>query len=300
MKEKTKNVMLSGDPLRKAQRRFFPGGEMKIIRLFAVLWFFAAVPAFAAQPGGLKELYVYPSFQYFTWKELSNGRQILKETGPLFGIGAAVAVEGLKLDRGGSLTIRGKAELFGSVVDYDGETLPPNILPVNSDVVYFGAKNEIDLGWRYSTGNFSVEPFSGIGFRWWRRNLQNSATRDAKGNIVQVRGYEEEWRSLYSRVGLRGYYIVSKDIRIFAEAGAKYPFDTENRVDFPGIGDVSVGPGGEWSAFAEIGAKYKWFRPSIFYEGFRYSGSPVDAASRLFQPKSESDIIGVNLGVAFR
>jgi hypothetical protein len=273
---------------------------MKITRLFAVLSLFTAAPAFAVQPGGLKELYVYPSFQYFTWKEFNNGRRLLMESGPLFGVGAAVALEGLRLNSGGSLTIRGKAELFGSVVDYDGETQPPNVLPVNSDVIYFGTKNEVDLGWRYSTGNLSIEPFGGIGFRWWRRNLQNSATSDAEGNFVQVGGYEEEWRSFYSRVGLRSDYVVSKDIRIFAEAGAKYPFDTENRVDFPGIGDVTVGLGGEWSAFAEIGTQYKWFRPSIFYEGFRFSRSPVDAASRLFQPKSESDIYGVNIGVAFR
>jgi hypothetical protein len=61
---------------------------------------------------------------------------------------------------------------------------------------------------------------------------------------------------------------------------------------------VTVKPGGRWSAFAELGAQYKWFRPSVFYEGFRYSDSPPSKG--LFQPKSDSDIIGVNLGFAFR
>ncbi len=274
---------------------------MKTARLLAILWLLAAVPAYAAESDGLKELYVYPSFQYFTWEEFNAGQRLVRETGPLFGAGAAVTLEGPKLDGGSSLTLKAKAELFGSVVDYDGhaqDLQTGELIPADTDVTYFGTKGEIDLGWRYTAGDWFLEPFGGAGIRWWLRDIHNGTATDAGGNIVQVQGYEEDWLSAYARVGLRGGYSVAKDFRIFAEAGAKYPFYTENSADFPGVGSVTVKPGGEWSAFAEIGAQYKWFRPSVFYEGTRYSASPV--VNGLFQPKSESDIIGVNFGVAFR
>jgi hypothetical protein len=271
---------------------------VKLTGIFAILCLLAAFPAAAAESGSLKELYIYPSFQYFTWEEFHSGRRLLKETGPLFGAGAAFLFEGPKLDGCNPLTFKGKAELFGSVVDYDGETQPPNTLPVKTDITYFGTKGEFDLGWRYTVGFLFLEPFGGAGIRWWLRDIHDSTATDTSGNTVPVSGYQENWFSAYARVGLRGGYAVAKDFRIFAEAGAKYPFYTQNSVDFLGVGQVTVKPGGEWSAFAEVGARYKWFRPSVFYEGFRYSDSP--AVSGLFQPQSESDIIGVNLGFAFR
>lgn len=271
---------------------------MKFTRLMAILWIFSAAPAFAANPVGLNELYIYPSFQYFQWEEYNAGQRLLRETGPMFGVGAAVGLEGPSLDIGDFLTLKAKAELFGSVVDYDGQTQPPNPLPVNTDVVYFGTKGEVDLGWRFAFGALFLEPFGGAGMRWWLRNLQDSTSRDENGNNVRVSGYEEDWVSVYARVGLRSGFNVNRDLRVFAEAGAKYPFYTTNNADFPGKGPVTVKPGGEWSAFAEVGAQYKWFRPSVFYEGFRYSDSPP--SNGLFQPKSDSDIIGVNLGFAFR
>ena len=271
---------------------------MKLTSLLALLWIFVAAPAFAAESGALTELYIYPSIQYFQWEEFHAGQRLLRETGPMFGVGAMVGLESPKLDIGNTLTFRAKAELFGSVVDYDGQTQPPDPLPVETDVIYFGTKSEIDLGWRYTFGSLYLEPFGGAGVRWWLRDLQDSTTRDEIGNNVRVIGYREDWVSAYARVGLRSGFNVAKDVRVFAEAGAKYPFYTTNSADFPGEGSVTVKPEGEWSAFAEIGAQYRWFRPSVFYEGFRYSASPP--SSGLFQPKSDSDIIGINLGFAFR
>jgi hypothetical protein len=270
---------------------------MKTFRLLVVTWLLAATPAFAGGLDGVNEFYLYPSFQYFQWEEFDAGGRILKETGPLFGAGAAVSLESPKLDSANSMTFKAKVELFGSVVDYDGETQPPNAVPVGTDVTYLGTKGEIDVGLRHTIGAVFLEPFGGAGIRWWLRDLHDTTAVDAGGNSVRVQGYEEEWLSAYVRVGLRGGYTVAKNFRLFAEAGAKYPFHTENSVDFPGV-SVTVKPQGKWSAFAEIGAQYGWFRPSIFYEGFRYSDSPV--VDGLFQPRSESDIIGVNLGIAFR
>jgi hypothetical protein len=271
---------------------------MKKMALLAFLWLCMSVPALAAGTGGLEELYVYPSIQYFTWKEFHGGSRLLRETGPLYGAGAAATLENPVLDENNYLTLNARVELFGNVVDYDGQTQAPNPLPVKTEVTYFGTKGEIGVGWRHAFGPFYLEPFGGTGIRWWHRDIHGTMTADANGNAVSVQGYVEEWLSGYARAGLRSGYIVSKNFRVFAEAGAKYPFYTENRADYPDAGSVTVKPRGELSAFAELGALYKWFRPCIFYEGFRYSKSPI--VNGLFQPDSEGDIIGVQLGVSFR
>ena len=89
--------------------------------------------------GGVREFSAYPSLQYFTWEEFVGGRRILQEKGLLYGAGAAVALDLLQTDAG-VLTLRGKGELFGGVVDYDGQTQAS--LPANTDVSYFGTKAE--------------------------------------------------------------------------------------------------------------------------------------------------------------
>ncbi len=275
---------------------------MRLGALLAVVsWIFAVVPSYGAGTSGLDELYLYPSFQYFQWEEYHAGQRLLRETGPLFGAGAAAVLVGPKLDNDSFFTLKAKAELFGSVVDYDGhaqDLQSGERFPIKTDVTYFGTKGEADLGWRYTVGRICLEPFGGVGIRWWLRDLQDTTSVDANGNSVPVSGYEEDWLSAYSRVGLRGGFAVAADVRVFAEAGAKYPFYTRNSTDFPGVGSVTVKPGGRWSAFAELGVRYKRFRPSVFYEGFRYADSPPSKG--LFQPKSDSDIIGVNLGYTFR
>lgn len=257
-------------------------------------------PSFAA---GLEEMYIYPYVEYFSWREYSDGgSRIVKESGPIFGAGSAATLNLY----GKSLILRGKAEIFGGQVDYDGQTqqdINParSELPVKTDVAYFGGKLETDLGWRFSADSSSIEPFFGLGYRGWSRDLKSSSTTDRNGNPVFVGSSQETWHTLYTRFGLRGDYDVTNAVRIFAEAGAKYPLLNRNEANVAGS-DVTVKPEQEWSAFAEAGLRYKWFRPSVYYEGFRFRRSPDvhQGGYIIWQPKSESDIVGLSLGIMFR
>jgi hypothetical protein len=183
-------------------------------------------------------------------------------------------------------------------VHYNGQTQDGE--PVKTDVIYFGTKAESDLGWRFACGSGSFEPFAGLGYRWWLRALQSSVTDDA--NRFPVNGASESWQSFYTRVGGRAAWSFTREFTLFAEAGGKYPFHNENRADFPGTDGVTIRPGSEWSAFAEIGVTYKRFRPTLYYEGFRFSRSPVVPIGNnlgVLQPRSDSDIFGINLGWVF-
>lgn len=280
---------------------------MKVIRLAVVFLLFSAESTFAASFGGVEELYLGPSIQYFQWKENWGGREVVKESGPLFGFGAGIDVNLLQTEASGALKLKGKLEMFGGDVDYDGEITSSNPafdgIPVNSDVVYFGMRQEMDLGWRLPLKAVAIEPFAGIGYQWWMRDISDAATLARNGVPLAVNGYTEWWDTAYCRLGARGRYDVSDQLRFFAEAGAKYPFYTENSADYPFYGTVTVKPEGDWSAFAEAGFRYKRFRTSFFYEGLRYSrsaGVPISPTTVLLQPASESDIFGISFSWAIR
>jgi len=232
---------------------------------------------------------IYAKVESFTWKEYGdNGSQLLKESGPIYAVGGSVSP-----DTVGSLVLRAKGELFIGTVDYDGQTQSGR--PVETDTDYTGLKAEGDLGWRITeTDDCSLEPFVGLGYRRWQRDIQ-----DTVGAI----GYEETWRSLYSRLGIRGEYTGSGQLTAFAEAGVKMPLSTENKVDLSvmGLPTVTLRPGNEASAFAETGLKWIRFKASLFYEGMRFSKShPVIVSNvRVWQPESKADIFGINVGMDF-
>ena len=277
---------------------------MKIIGMLAICLALMVPPAFAGNYGGVEEWYLYPSLQYFSWEEFNNGRHLLTEEGPLFGIGGGARFD-LYRKR---LMLKVQGELFGGDVHYRGQTqLNPNPAlserPVKTSVVYFGTKLETDLGWRMPLADGSVEPFAGLGYRWWLRSLDNSTFVDATGNVVPAGGYTELWQTLYTRLGMRGSYAVSREMTFFAEAGGKYPFLNRNSADFPGAGNVTVEPDPRWSMFAEVGARYGKIRTALFYEGFRFGQSqpvPISGTAALLQPKTDSDIFGVSVGWCFK
>ena len=264
-----------------------------IALLAAVLLVTTASTGLCAQ---VEELYFYPYAEYFKWRENTPDGREVKEDGPVFGLGGAMKL-GLLENR---LTLKSKLEVFGGAAKYDGfsQTLTGTTVVINrseTDTVYVGVKVEEDAGIRIPFENGSIEPLFGLGYRWWRRDIQS--TTDFAGNPVGET--IENWHSLYMRLGARADYRFSPDFRLFAEGGAKYPLLNRNQAD---IG-VTVDPGGAWWAFAELGLQYGAFRPSIFYEGFRFDRSPnvpVGGGFFVFQPESKSDLVGLSIGYAFR
>lgn len=248
------------------------------------------LPAAAAT---FDELTPYLAGQYYTWAEHSGGKRLLRETGPLFSTGVTV---GGSFDSGIALT--GRSELFFGEVGYDGETLPPNEEPLKTDVSYVGTRTEFDLGYRVLYGPVRLEPFAGVGYRWWLRDLKSATAPSGRA----VSGYTEHWETGYSRLGIRGRYLTPTGITIFAEGGGKRPFYTGNGVDFADVGRVTFEPAGRWSGFAEAGATLGHVRTSLFYEGFRFGASPFKQVKSeyFFQPDSSADIIGLRVGFAFR
>ncbi|MBT0663507.1 hypothetical protein KI809_04250 [Geobacter pelophilus] len=258
----------------------------------------AAPVAEAAGTDVIREASVYPFFQYFKWEEFSrDGAKLLKETGPQFGVGGNIKLDLLK-GNAGAMTVAAKQELFGGVVDYDGQLQDGT--PHKTDVNYFGSYTELDLGWAIPYRKMTIEPFSGLSYRWWLRDLQGSG------------GYTENWYSLALLLGLRSQYELGTEARFFVAGAAKYPFSNRNAIDnYPGVGEINLSPGSEWSALAESGIKYKQFTATVYYENFIFPASdpvtrynafrtPTPGPSSFVQPRSESEIFGLRFGWAFK
>jgi hypothetical protein len=253
----------------------------------------------AATFGGVREFYAYPSLQYVTWEEYFGGRRILHEQGVRYGAGAAVALDLLQTDAG-ALTLRGKGELFGGVVDYEGAT--QRGLPAQTDVSYIGTRVEGGVGWAFPLARGRLEPFVGLGYRWWLRDIHDTTTTDpSQPGMIPVQGYTEQWESAYTKLGMAFAYHLSRAWRLFAEAGGQYPFYNANTFDIT-RDTVTVKPEPRWSAFAELGARYRHLRLVVFYEGYRVGQSPVTGVGTtgFLQPQSRENIVGVSLAWCFR
>ena len=263
---------------------------MKTLLLAALFFICNVVPVLAAS---FDELTPYLSGQHFNWKEYSDGRRLLKESGALYSGGILV---------GGvtdfAMTLRGRAEIFGGEVGYDGETQAPGSDPVRTDVTYFGTRQEFDLGYRISFGGNRIEPFVGLGYRWWLRGLQDSTSESGE----PASGYTEWWQTAYARAGARWRHLWPSGAALNGEAGARYPFYTGNSVDFTNSGVTTFRPGGKLSGFAEGGVTYSRFKLNFFYEGLRFSQSSkkLVGTQYFFQPESSSDTFGLSVGWAFR
>jgi len=237
------------------------------------------------------EYSVYGKVESFTWKEYDGSSQILKESGPLYGLGVSSAFTPIS-----QLKVRGKAEILGGQIDYEGQTQAG--APASTNVNHVAVRAEGTVGWQFPVDSgFAIEPSLGLGYRWWIRDINDSDT---------ALGYVERWRSLYARAGVRGdyNYNISKGFTVFAEAGAKLPVYNSMTAELSkfGLSDIDLKPGKKASAFATVGVRYSVFTASVFYEGMRFSKSPaVDISSGLvaFQPESKADTYGINIGVAF-
>jgi hypothetical protein len=258
--------------------------------------------AAAAEFGGIRELFVGPSIAYFRWQESFAGQNILTEQGPMYGLDGTIVLDLLKTERAGALTLKNKLGLFGGLVYYDGQTQAPSNLPVKTDVIYVGVKEEVAVGWAIPLGGGYLEPFAGLGYRWWLRDLQDSTAKNGS-STVKVSGSTEEWESAYTKVGAALSLPLTKDWRIFVEGGGKYPFYNRSSSDTTGVGTLTLRPEPRWSAFAELGARSKTLRPALFYEGYRTGQSPVvriSSTTGVLQPKSDEDLVGVSFSYCFR
>ncbi len=240
----------------------------------------------------ISETDIFLKTDIFSWKEYDNtGELLLEESGPIFGIGSAT-----KFDFD-PMTLKLGAVMYGGMVDYDGQTQAG--APVETRTDYMGVKFGIDFGWKFMLAEMtSFESFVGPAANCWGRDIRSTDN---------AAGYFERWWSIYTRLGLRGDHAFPGKLGIFAEGGIKLPVYNENRVDWRsfGWGRITVKPGRKETFFAEAGFRWENLKAALFYENMKFPKSaPVKKyvsgrTLTVWQPRSEADIIGMNIGLVF-
>lgn len=273
----------------KPHRRY----DITVLVLFTLVLSSPALSFAASSFGG--EANPYLALEWFDWKEFgANNSRLVRESGARYGVGFTYNFEFYE----NRLILKPRAELIGGRIHYDGHTQVD--VPVKTHTDYFDGKIEIDLGWRFGTlQHLSLEPFGGIAFRSWSRDIKDATAADG----TRALGYTEGWYTAYGRLGLRGDLALNKKTRLFIEAGGKFPFYTENTAylsDASLGSDVTLKPGNQPSWFAEAGIKFHFIRASFFYDSFLFSKSDIAYSDGLgfFQPKSQTEIFGIRIGAS--
>jgi len=237
--------------------------------------------------------------EYFIWQEYSDGgSKLLDETGMRYFVGVSGSND---LNRNWSSDFG--VRLYSGTVDYDGETQPPQSVPVKTDTDYSGTTFELGFT-RYTaerrnlaTGEWLIR--FAIGTDRWRRGLQDS--HDANGNAVS--GYVERYLSNYAKLG--AIYRVEGSWE--AGFGAKAPFFVSEKADMGGS-NVTLNPEGQLSLYAHLDVPLsRQWGVSVNYDSYRFAKSDKEltyipsksAYYWVWQPESSQDTLGVAVHYRF-
>lgn len=232
--------------------------------------------------------HLYPFAEQLKWREFFQGTRLLEEKGDRYGAGATAAFES------GFSVYRLKGEYFQGTGDAEG---PPGAFSWATEIKEYGFKLEGDGGWRIPIGRASIVPNMGLGYRWWRRDYENSATVD---------GWLERWHTVYFKVGALAEYDVGGGGRFvpYAEAALRIGVFNNNEMDHLGS-KVSTNPGGRVTPYAEAGLKLSMLKGAVYYERIEFAQSdPVPAPGLppgfgLVQLEVKANIFGARLGLSF-
>jgi hypothetical protein len=189
------------------------------------------------------------------------------------------------------VTIRFDQQLFLGWNWYEGYNW--GVPPPTTDVFYAGFGANLGLGLHLKLGNFSIEPFSGVGTTAFVRNVYDPVDN---GNWTNYDNQLEDWLTFFWQAGTEIEYQLSEKVRLFANAG--FRLGLYNSVAIPVLG-YTLNPGGDWSAFGEVGIRlFSRLYASVLYEGLRFKGSNNDSPRPyyFYQSKSQSDFLGICVG----
>lgn len=242
----------------------------------------------------VSRLRVYGIAERFRWEESVDGQRVVKENGPLFGIGADLSIP---LTTPFTLLARGNM-LLGEV-DYNGgiQYEDGTSEPFDSRTTYSALQGDVALGYTIrSSARTRLTPFAGIGLRLWDRKLDTRFGDDHIG----PHGYEEFWVTAYGALGLTGNLAIDDRHSCFVATALHVPIVNAVYSDLSDYGnsdDVELDPGRRLGWRVETGFTASHVTCSLFGEVDRFGQSPESGG--FFQPKSTGHTIGIQVGGAF-
>lgn len=243
------------------------------------------------------EYRISPGLALYQWREeFDQGTP--KESGPLATFG--VSVSGFPSTQNPEISLRNDFQIFFGRVAYDtfaqSLTTPSALMPLRTHTLYLGLSYEGSVGLRSTSGPKVIEPFVGLGLRWWERYIES-----ANG----VSGYEELYTTIYGRAGIRLQHNVSAGHATYGMVSVDPMLWAREQIDWVRIsGDTltvknGLRPG--WTV--EFGVRGATMDGTVYWRATRLGESNAVSCSggtaRCLQPESQQDIIGLNVAFPF-
>lgn len=236
----------------------------------------------------------YAALESYTWKEKTSCGTLV-ETGPRLAGGGHVS--GAPLAPLPALRLRFDAQVALGLVDYDTAVQSGSFcIPVDTETFYAEFKTEGSVAWRLVLGDSRLEPFLGLAFRTWLRDILDTDS---------VQGYPEYYRLLYGRLGLRLLHEAAEDLRFTGTFSIDPMLVARETIDWEGItGETLQVKNGErvgWTL--EAGAHMRQFDLTAYWQAVRLGESNSVSCNNglniCLQPESEQDIVGFRFGFVF-
>lgn len=236
---------------------------------------------------------VEASLAAYQWVEATEPIAV-EESGLMVTVGGWVS--GSPTVQQPAIRLRGEVEFFTGWVGFDTAFLTAPDVGVSTHTLYFGSRQEGSMGWRFGSSHSSIEPFVGIGLRSWLRSIQSNST---------VQGYPEFYRTVYTRLGLRGahvlhgkgvYGVASVDPLIWARETIDLTETIYNET-------LKVRNGKQVGWTLEVGLQFLTLDLGLYWRATRLGESNIVScnvsASGCLQPRSDQDLIGLKVGWVF-
>ena len=239
----------------------------------------------------------------FDYAEYLDGQFLDGETGLLPGFYASYAK-----DIGVQSYIKFAGTYHLGEVDYDGETQGAGI-PIQSTSDADIVDTYFVYGRRLNNGAKTAFPFGvygGLGYRYWRRNINPSLT--PSGNTVA--GVLEYYDWFYITAGLKGHIATINNMSVNFNIRTTRMMHAEIEIDYLGFqnrDNNSLDLGEKWGLFVGVPIKFKAWDQNITIEPFyrqwdigRSNIDPITSAgvptgSGVFEPDSETRNFGVQI-----
>lgn len=225
----------------------------------------------------------YGRFDYYSWKEqLHTNTNSTDEHGTLYTVGY-VRASGAK---------RVRVEFFTGTMAYTPGDLPRSDGLLDTTSRQVGVRTEFELLWDWNTGCSTIQFFSGLGARFWVRDIQDEQL--ASGGWLS--GYQDNWFTLYPYIGMERKWEIDPCMDAFFSC--RIGATAYTRESIPEFDGLVLNPQACMTGQVEFGLRYEehlFF--SVYFDAMTWARSPwVDGN---YQPKTQMYTTGLKLGLSF-
>ncbi len=243
-------------------------------------------------------------YYYYDYKETLTPPEKSTESGWLPGI-----YLGYEYKKPSDIYTKLYGHIAGGDLTYDGATQPGNV-PLSFDHSHFFFKFEGNIGYTVPLSDkFLLIPYTGYGYRYWRRGESEyvKSVFIPSIGVVRIHDTKEIYTWSYVPIGLKIDYMINDKWSIGGTAAVHFMFGGEMTAYEsewnPSGSDLKFNLGNEPGYYFEIPIIYRFDKNWSMVGKFWYEYSEIGKSNVLaggeYEPASKTHQYGVNFGVSY-